>query len=32
MRQKLKSFDAFGGDPLNPVALGIGSEDDALNQ
>jgi hypothetical protein len=28
--QKLKSFDAFGGDPLNPTALGISSENSLL--
>ena len=30
--QKLKSFDAFGGDPLNPTALGLGSTDASSNQ
>lgn len=28
--QKLKSFDAFGGDPLNPSALGISEADESI--
>ena len=28
--KKLKSFDAFGGDPLNPSALGISESDESI--
>ena len=28
--EKLKSFDAFGGDPLNPTALGLSDDDSSI--